>query len=338
MYNRYSYTTKTKAVLLLIPLFVMFIIPSSSVMAEEKGELSTILEKTGDYCERLKTAVFHFFCRETVHETVEKTFKYPEKRRGLKNFLEGNLQSKEDSRYEVLNNIRKTRIRNNYSSKRSLKKNSALHHYQIIQQNGAIRERRDRVDTPDKNNTGKKRASGTFLYSYQNAITPINIFAPENQSKYSFSLAGKKKIMGRKAYIIEVSPAGMVREAGKEERKLVTAWIDRQDFSVIRIQVYPMAIKGYDNLLKLDKDKMANLDIYDTHIFGFLRDGIRYPTKTKIKLSFDSEPQKVVSNTTGGHNQRVKFGAVITTKISTEIIYKKYMFFDVKVDDPVFRD
>jgi hypothetical protein len=52
----------------------------------EPTELDTILTNTAKYCERLRTAAFHFFCQETVTETSEtRTFykKYGEPGHGL---------------------------------------------------------------------------------------------------------------------------------------------------------------------------------------------------------------------------------------------------------------
>ena len=98
----------------------------------------------------------------------------------------------------------------------------------------------------------------------------------------------------------------------------------------------PGAIKGYNQMLDVKQNKMYDLKFTDLHVFGYLRQGIRYPTKTSIFLSYTQIP-KSISKTSKGKSKKAH-GSTVDTRVNTQITYDKYLFFDVAVDDPQFKD
>ncbi len=319
-----------------LPVILILLLSTIAPAAQKTGktgpeELNRVLRNTAAYCEKLKAAVFHFFCREKLHETVEKSIKYTgDQPGGLKNFLKGTAQDRENQRWSSLYTLRRANSSDSYKSKKRVKSNTYVNDYQIIKQNNRIREKRMTVSVNGKKLADKKAGGGTFLYSFKNAITPIYLFAGENQRKYRYSLSGMKNMKEGKAYIVEIS------RKDKEGGKVAVAWVDSRDFSIMKIDVLPGGIEGYDKLLNAKKNKMFDLEVLDTHIFGYSRQGIRYPTKTRITLAYKKYTKSIAKNSKGEAGKK-NTGGIVSTKIDTTITYGKYLFYGVSVDDPVFK-
>ena len=293
--------------------------------------LGTILKNSARYCERLKEAVFHFFCQEVVTEKIEKKLNYPENRRGLKDFFEGNSRTRStDYQYEAHKNAAMRRLRDNFRKLKGGMKTFFTYDYQIIQVEKEIREQRVLLKVEKDKQVYQKSNYNPILYSYKNALVPIHFFSVENQPRFIYKLSGKKRALKRKAYNILV-----FRDEKPEAGPMASVWIDQEDFSIIKFEVFPGAIRGYNQLLRVNREKMSKIDIRDVHVFGLLKDGIRYPTRTEIRLSYQSELKNVIkkSDTNGG----VTLGAIVLTKIQTLIKYTDYRFFKVNVDRPVFK-
>ncbi len=111
--------------------------------SDNQVDLKSILKNSAVYCERLKEAVFHFVCLEVVTEKIEKKLSYPENRRGLKNFLEGNRpRSRSDYQYEAHRNQDLRRLRDSYKGLKGGMKTLFTYDYQIIQLGKKIHEQR----------------------------------------------------------------------------------------------------------------------------------------------------------------------------------------------------
>jgi len=308
----------------------------------EKGQnqLPYILKGTASYCDRLEKAIFHFFCFEKIEETKEQSIKYPKKRQGIKNFLENNQRNRETGDLStpgsrkmsgIYDSMDKNKINRNYRSQKSKRKNTYVYDYQIIKEKKGVREQRKLVNFNQEKVQNQDGLPTTILYSYKNALIPIYLLSRQNQHKYNYSIIGKKKFLGRKAFIISVD----TKQGSEEGKKLADVWIDTKDFSIMKFNVFPGAIKGYDELLKINKNQLLNLKVEDKHIFGYLRNGIRYPTKTEITMSYQRDPKGVFKDSGIG---KIRHGGVVFTKIKTFITYNRYNFFDVSVGQPVFKN
>jgi len=352
LFNQIKKSVVPRMLLTALLLIAMLNIPISGAEKEEpqidshnSEELALVLHQAGLYCNKLKKAVFHFFCREKLQETVENQLKIAAgtSNSRLRQFFKGSPVQQNMERWNQRDvhsdEYAARQIRSN--TKKWKKANYYVNDYQIIKQNGNIRELRIMVSMNGKKVEGKKPGTTTFLYSFKNAITPIYLFSRESQKKYEYRLLGTDKLMGRRAYKLEVSLKGKDAAPivkGKEDvNKLALAWVDETDFSVMKIKVMPGAIKGYSKLLEAKKNKLVNLAVSDVHLFGFHRQGIRYPTKTDITLSYSKEPKSHV-RISRGDPSRVSVGGLEETEVKTSIIYDKYVFYNVAVDEPVFKD
>ncbi|MCP5104674.1 MAG: hypothetical protein GY950_14920 [bacterium] len=311
------------------PIFTiaLLLILAISISANTRDK---ILENTANYCEKLKKEIFHFFCLETITETIHKSLEHPEEKRGLKNFLEGIKPERERSQYESVRQLNMMKRKRSYSSRKYERKNIFVNEYQIIKKTNRIQERRNNIKSDilkgDKNT--KKPGLQTIIYSYQNAIFPIYLFSKENQDKFHYKILGKEKTLKRNAHIIQVSS----KKGNDQGDILATVWIDQEDFSILKLNVLPAAFEGYEYLTS-NLDEKSDVTVTDVHYFGQMKKGIRFPTRTEITLSYKEKPDKIVEST---RRERI-YGARILTKISTVYNYKKYTFFRVAVSEPIFK-
>ncbi len=330
LYNKYKvkYAVGLLVALLVLPVFTL------TASAAAKAELPVILEKTAGYCDKLEKEVIHFFCYERVVEKVQKSLKYPEKKRGLKEFLEGinrarNLE--ENSRYSRVRDQARERRRRTYDSQTKEVINIFINGYQIIKGRDRVKEERKLIKYNGKPVAGDnpEARTKTVLYAYKNAIAPLGLFARENQDKYAYKVLKKEKVLGRKAYAVAINEAG----DRDEKNRLAVAWVDAADFSVLKIQVFPAAFAGYEYLVR-DAAEKKNIEITDVHYFGKERNGARFPSKTEISLSYTEEPKKMLQKQIWNKDH----GAEVVTKLSALYEYKGYRFFSVSVGEPQFKD
>lgn len=322
---------KKKIIRIILLLILPVILTGHLTAAKAAGPevLADVLENTAQYCETLKKNVFHFFCSEEVHEVIHKSLEYPEARRGLKNFLSGIKTNQTRSEYVSHQSLRDRRMRMHYGSQKKEIINIYLSDYQIIQTSANLKERRVLRKINGWKPEGKIPRLQTLIYSYKNVLSPARFFARENQADYTYRLLKQERVMGRKAHVIEVKE----KKSGPEDGFLVTAWVDVEDHSILKFQVFPAAFGGADYLMRSGGGEKYNLRINDVHYFGKLRNGVRYPSKTEISISYNEEPKKQVVT----RNRRLSHGARIFTKLSTTYSYKDYIFHNVTVEDPVFH-
>lgn len=305
----------------------------------DQGPLPGILAGTAGYCERLKSRVFHFFCEEKVLEEVEKSIRYPSSKTGMKNFFGKMGRSSGTPTGSAGTSQKMSRIYTDLDRNREIEayrsfgrtgKQSILSDYQIIQDGNGLREQRIPLEVNGRKVSRDTAMPSRVLYSYGNATVPVMLFAAEVQPSCRYTLLGRKKVAGRSCFVVTV--ARLEKDGGED---LARAWIDRKDFSIVQCEVFPPAIEGYDALLRLDRDQMSNLEISDVHQYGVLHEGLRFPSRTEILLSYNNEPKNAIS---GNANSKPRMGGLIYTRAKTVITHKKYRFFQVGTSQPVFLD
>lgn len=283
--------------------------------------IQTILDGTAAYCDRLEHAAFRFTCLERV--------KQRSRRWGRHKFV---------------------------------------YDYQLIKEGEEIQERRilkeKDGESVSSSDTAANQRFSAELFSFRAALAPIYLFGSEFRHRFRFAVTGKRKILGRSAWEVTVFrrpdsplPAPLVvrkqnNQAGLApvggESRVVAAWIDREDFSVLGFQVYPAGIAGYNDIVEAAFRQGLEVKARDIHIFGLLREGIRYPTRTEITLTY-SALNPGTSPTTGVNSHvpgvASTLGAVAgrrnrasEIKVSTEFTYTNHRFFTAKSADPEYPD
>lgn len=271
------------------------------VEASVKRDL--LLRKVSAYCEKLKKEAFHFYCQEKISESRERQIH----------------KLTTSSRYDALGKRRRITFGDDNTLAGGLRTNIYYYDYQILKEDGKIKESRKLTK---KSIRLKRSRISTVLYSYKAALTPVMLFAAEKRRFYDYELGEDGRVMRRKAKEI------LIRKKGESE-VLVRAWVDLKDYSVLKFRVFPGAIKGYEKILHLNKKTMNNIVVEDVHYFGVKRGGIRYPSKTRIQISYDQKFKKGV---------RALQGEKLYTRHHTLIQYKKYRFFNAVASDPAYTN
>lgn len=131
--------------------------------------LAEILEKTADYCDKLKRASLDFICREQIKEWV----------------LAGKTWTGEKhlNRFELLYEYQLVKSKDDITERRTL-----------LEENGVKRE--------EKNAPLKTQR----FYSAKVVFGPTGFLSREWRDAYTYALLKEEKVDGRKAYVIEVRP------------------------------------------------------------------------------------------------------------------------------------
>lgn len=274
-------------------------------------ELTLILDSTAAYCEKLKTAVFHCACNEKIVETIGQSFQYSSKRkRRVGHFLKYSKR--------ILPSSEIHRKRNEYISQ-----------YQLIQKDDKFKEYRLLLRRNGKKVLQKNAKLQTIIYSKNALLSPLFLFQKHHQEKFEYKILKKDEIMKRHTYVLEIKS----KERKEEKAVFALAWIDIENFSVLKFKAFPETLHGYDYLVRTADNSIENIKITDVHYFGYQKEDIRFPTKTEITLSYTGNPK-------GKQDKQNVYSIELQklTRISTVFTYKKYLFYDVTVNDPIYEE
>ena len=63
-------------------------------------------------------------------------------------------------------------------------------------------------------------------------------------------------------------------------------WVDKEDFSVLKIEIEAESLAGFENLKEMSKKRRIRPIITVTHDYGLEKKGIRFPSKTIFEESY----------------------------------------------------
>ena len=154
----------------------------------------------------------------------------------------------------------------------------------------------------------------TAFFTRRPVFAPITMLALNRHVLYEYRFLGYEKQKGRNAAVIEAIP----KNREKEQSIYGKIWIDKQDFSILKIEADPRSIKGYTALTELGKKLKTNLQLSLEIEFENLSNGIRFPTK--VSMAEHYKGGRYVSKLKGP-------GGWLRTR--TVFLYSDYRFFNV---------
>ncbi|MCP5053456.1 MAG: hypothetical protein GY940_40195, partial [bacterium] len=198
--------------------------------------------------------------------------------------------------------------------------------YRLIKKGGRITEERQWLSTGDKNKpllTADQVVKPTAFFTQRAIFSPITMLARNRQSRYEYRFLGYETSKGRSAAVIEAIPKY------QEEMHSIygKVWIDRQDYSILKIEADPRSIKGYTALKELGKKMKTNLQLSLEIEFDNLSNGIRFPTKVSMAERYKG----------GRYISKLK-GSNGWLRNRTVFLYSDYRFFNVNVEVTVDED
>jgi hypothetical protein len=285
---------------------------------KQSGELSKTVELEGllkgaaQYCEKLRKAAFHYLCKEKIVET-QKPLSIGTDAQNDVAAISNDMFYRRAYGWVQREIVDQTKIQKNEYNYR-LKKIRDL----VKEEREVLVETTGKEDPPppviiDINDI---RKSIRFLSS-KAVFGPITLLDAQRQKKYDFRLLGRQELKGRPTAIIEAYPKNE-KDAQFIYGKI---WIDREDFSVLKIKANPNSILGYDKLKKLAEELNTRLFLdLETEFFKY-RNGIRFPTQIHFEESYK-----------GGLFIRQFRGAKRWTRTDNLTTYYDYLFFNIDMD------
>jgi hypothetical protein len=275
-------------------------------------ELEGLLKGAAQYCEKLKKAAFHYLCKEKIVET-QKPLSIGTDAQNDVAAISNDMFYKRAYGWVQREIVDQTKIQKNEYNYR-LKKIRDL----VKEEREVLVETTGEEEPPPPVilDINEIRKSIRFLSS-KAVFGPITLLDAQRQKKYDFRLLGHQELKGRPTAIIEAYPKN------EKDAQFIygKVWIDREDFSVLKIKANPNSILGYDKLKKLAEELNTRLFLdLETEFFKY-RDGIRFPTQIHFGESYK-----------GGLFIRQFRGAKKWTRTDNLTSYYDYLFFNVDMD------
>jgi hypothetical protein len=231
--------------------FFIFIVFSSQIYSQRANsnstnqvKLETILKKCAEYCNKIENAALDFVCLERIREEIGIN---PEFDLG------------------TVNSFAET------------KRNEYIYDYQLIKKGNDIKESRTLVKENGKKKNEKDAPLKTKrFFSLRPVFGPVGLLRKEFQGSYDYKLLKEDKIEGRKTYVIEANP----KKRMEENPNYGKLWVDKENFTVLKIEIAQDSLVGYESHLEELKKKGVQPVFTTVHYYGIEKKRIRFPSKT----------------------------------------------------------
>jgi len=241
-------------------------VPSSLSESSDQIKLDLILEKTGDYCEKVKNMALFYVCKEKVEDE-----RYFHRKRSLLNFSQSSLERLDP---------RRTR------------KKTYAYDYQLVKKGKELREKRILLgeDGTKKHEENVEFRPIKYFGKYV-VYGPVGFLSKYWQQHFRYEITGRDFVDGKKAIIVQSAPK-MEREENYNYGKV---WVDEKDFSILKIEYDPRSIKNYEDELLLspigDLKKIVNWTV----TYGFEKKGVKFPSQQLVQEFYvNTKGQKVL--------------------------------------------
>jgi len=286
---------KIVLLLLLMSLFLflenVFTRADSPELENDKEKLALILKKSAAYCEKLANSALFFVCRENIKEII---YQYPQGPVTVTSRTTGGVTSRS---YRIW--ARPKKIVNNYT-----------YDYQLVQRTSRIHESRTLLEeNGEKLFERNARLKTQRFYSERSAFGPVGLISKEWQEMYDYKIIEEKTADVREILVIEAKP----KRKTEEKPNYGKIWVDKEDFSIIKIEIEQESLAGIEELREKMKKGGLKPIIKVTHDYGTMKNGLRFPSKTEFTEDY------------AGTGRRIQ-------KSRLSITYDNYRFFTVETE------
>ena len=256
---------KAKFLFLIIPLGLWFHSQAAFSLNSQNDQekLNRILNKTANYCERVKKIALFYVC---VENTKDKNFYYRSSR-AVKESPYGDVEVV-PSRTLTL---RRTR---NYSYSFD---------YQLIKKGDELEEQRIPLKRKKKNAELDVRYSAKYL-----VYGPVGFLSRYWQDYFDYEIIGEKRIGKTPAAVIKATP----KPSNEENRNFARMWIDEKDGSILQIEWEPEYILEYKGKTVRYLAEEMEIAVVWKVIYGIEKNGVRFPSRQQIQEFLVAEDQK----------------------------------------------
>jgi hypothetical protein len=275
--------------ILLMPALVIpsgFIIPNQERMNRSAGiqTLDTILEKTADYCERVKDIALFYVYKEKVEDE-----RYFFSNRNLLKFSEASSDEIEPRR---------------------MRKKTYTYDYQLIKKEKEPREKRILLEEDGKEKYEENVEFRPVKYFGKYLVYgAVGFLSRQWQPRFEYKIVGQDVVEGKKTIVIESFP----KEEREENCNYGRIWVDEKDSSILKIEYDPRSIKGFeDEMSKSPVDELRRTVVW--YIFyGIEKHGVRFPSQQLIQEFYvNGEGERILLEKISFNYEDYKFFVVET--------------------------
>ncbi len=222
--------------------------------------LDTILEKTADYCERVKDIALFYVCKEKVED--ERYFFTN------RNLLKFSMSSPEE--------IEPRRIR----------KKTYTYDYQLVKKEKELREKRILLEEDGKEKYEEDVEFRPVKYYGKYLVYgPVGFLSSQWQPGFEYRIVGKDVVEGKGTIVIESIP----REEREENCNYGRIWVNEEDFSIVKIEYDPLSIKDFeDELTQFPAGDLRKTVVWRIS-YGIEKHGVRFPSQQLIQEFYVNE-------------------------------------------------
>lgn len=274
--------------------FARYLFSQENKIVKSQEELNKILEKTGDYCEKVKKMALFYICIEKI---VKKRYFYKTETY-RKKLLDADAWTW-NKRFKV----------------KRTKKNTYTYDYQLIKKEDELHERRILLEED-----GKKKLEENVELKMVKYVSKYLVFGSVGfMSKYwqhyfDYEIVGKDTVEGKKTIILNSFPTS----AAEENDNYGRIWVDEGDFSILKIEWDPKSIKNYEEEIIPSPIGDLKKTIIWSVSYGIEKNGVRFPSKQLIQeFLINKEGEKFIHEETLFNYVDYKF-----FKVEVDVIYK----------------
>jgi hypothetical protein len=277
-----------------VALIIVLIAPLVQAVGQKnpKDDLAAILVNCADYCRKLSNSALYFVCQEKIKEEI-----YELRRGGVTVMISGD--SGGAVTYETSPTMR-----------RRATKNSLVYDYQLTKKGENIEETRTLLEENGK----KKDLRDAHLkkqrfYSRKVVFGPVGFLGREWHEVYDYEFLKQEKVEGRETYVLEAKPKVPI-EGKPNYGKL---WVDKKDFSVLKIEVEDESLAGFEKILAAAKSQGLKPVLTTVHEYGILKRGLRFPSRTIFSEKYSGPGGQYMWSRTVITYENYRFFTVETT-------------------------
>ena len=218
--------------------------------------------------------------------------------------------------------------------------------YQVVADQGEVVEQRILVQRGQKMVDQPGAKLETRFKAQYSVFLPVTLLGERNRENYRFKMLDSRRLKKCHCAVIEVTP----RLEGQGPLARGRVWMDVDDGSILKIEMYPRGVSGSAALEAAAKEMSAQLDLNVVHWYLEKRRGLRFPSSAEFSESYvfdkqvvkrksrvyqpfalQGESHAVLQPTVESGRRRVNF-----YRLTQE--YEKYRYFEVtsrvEVDKP----
>lgn len=256
--------------------------------------MEKILEKTGEYCEKLKNMALDFVCLENIKE---KTIEFGKRLV----FKPGKDSPRSASFFEDLKVIK-------------TKKNSYVYDYQMIKKGNDFKEKRDLLEENGKKRKEKNVELKTLRMSSEFLVFgPVGFLSRAWQPHFVYEIIGSETIGQKKAIVLKASP----KEFTEENYCFGKIWIDETDSSILQIEWEPASIKNFEEKVDSSIGELRR-KVSWTVSYDVVKNGVRFPSAQSIREVYITKQGKEQIK----YEAEYKYENYKFFTVETEVIFK----------------